>query len=298
MKQFKKIMAQSHTQKKDCLHRLYTDRQIYISSLSSSEQPIENEKLYDYRGISFTLAGTGFREPQRMILYVWIPESWIGCAIETAEEYIPCEDYLLRNLSEPVNALAKSLQNDHKDAREKPDFSIQETDAVIRRRSGCLYIKERKEFRLRITFVFPLINGHSVNGKSGYKGMKLLLDTLCDCLEKMDRKKLQEQIQLYRRQMDIRRYLKKTGLLAFVADGSILPRQGETQMPLAGAVPFQSPAQLRVSISFEDGTALTGMGLKQGITVITGGGYGGKSTLLDALEQGIYSHVQETVGNM
>lgn len=292
MKQFKKIMAQSHTQKKDCLHRLYTDRQIYISSLSSSEQPIENEKLYDYRGISFTLAGTGFREPQRMILYVWIPESWIGCAIETAEEYIPCEDYLLRNLSEPVNALAKSLQNDHKDARDKPDFSIQETDAVIRRRSGCLYIKERKEFRLRITFVFPLINGHSVNGKSGYKGMKLLLDTLCDCLENMDREKLQEQIQLYHRQMDIRRYLKKTGLLAFVADGSILPRQGETQMPLAGAVPFQSPAQLRVSISFEDGTALTGMGLKQGITVITGGGYGGKSTLLDALEQGIYSHVQ------
>ncbi|MCM1118088.1 MAG: ABC-ATPase domain-containing protein [bacterium] len=292
MKEFKKIMAQSHTQNKDCLHYLYTDKQVYISSLSSSEQPIEDAKIYEYRGISFTLEGTGFREPQRMILYVWVPEELLGSTGELAEEYVPCEDWLLRSLAGPVNALAKDLQNDHKDAREKPNFSLQETDSVIRRRSGCLYMRERREFRLRIAFQFPLIGGHSVNGKSGYRGMKMLLDAICDCLERADRESLREQLQLYRRQTDIRRFLKETGLLVFVADGSILPRQGDTQMPLYGAVPFHSPESLRVSIPLGDGTELTGMGIKRGITVITGGGYGGKSTLLDALEQGIYFHVK------
>lgn len=292
MKEFKKIMAQSHTQNKNCLHYLYTDKQVYISSLSSSEQPIEDAKIYEYRGISFTLEGTGFREPQRMILYVWVPEELLGSTGELAEEYVPCEDWLLRSLAGPVNALAEALQNDHKDAREKPNFSLQETDSVIRRRSGCLYMRERREFRLRIAFQFPLIGGHSVNGKSGYRGMKMLLDAICDCLERADRESLREQLQLYRRQTKIRRFLNETGLLAFVADGSILPRQGDTQMPLYGAVPFHSPESLRVSIPLGDGTELTGMGIKRGITVITGGGYGGKSTLLDALEQGIYFHVK------
>ncbi|MFG6356798.1 MAG: hypothetical protein K1W26_08260 [Acetatifactor sp.] len=292
MKQFKKIMAQSHTQNRDCLHGLYTDRQIYLSCLSSSMQPIEDEKVYFYRNISFTFAGTGYRTPQRMILYVWVPKELLGYEGETAKSPVPCEDWLLRNLSGPVNALACTLRNDHKDAREKPDFSMQETGAAVRRRSGCLFIRERQQFRLQISYTFPLIGGHSVNGKSGYKGVKMLLDTLCDRLENADRESLGEQIRLYKRQRAIRAYLQKNGLLAFVADGSILPRQGDTRMPLAGAVPFQSPDALRVNISFEDGTVLTGMGIKKGITVITGGGYGGKSTLLDALEQGIYDHVK------
>lgn len=292
MNQFKKIMAQSHTRNKDCLHELYTDRQIYISSLSSSQQPIEDEKVYFYRNISFSFAGTGFRAPQRMVLYVWVPGELLEYEEEAAENPIPCEDWLLRNRSGPVNDLAKSLQNDHKDAREKPDFFMQEPNCAVHRRSGCLYIRERKAFRLRIAFSFPLIGGHSVNGKSGYKGIKMLLDTLCGCLESADRESLREQIQIYRRQADIRGCLEKNRLLAFVADGSILPRQGDTQMPLSGAVPFQSPVSLRVSISLGDGTVLTGMGIRRGVTVITGGGYGGKSTLLDALEQGIYNHVK------
>lgn len=176
MKQFKKIMAQSHTQNRDCLHGLYTDRQIYLSCLSSSMQPIEDEKVYFYRNISFTFAGTGYRTPQRMILYVWVPKELLGYEGETAKSPVPCEDWLLRNLSGPVNALACTLRNDHKDAREKPDFSMQETGAAVRRRSGCLFIRERQQFRLQISYTFPLIGGHSVNGKSGYKGVKMLLE--------------------------------------------------------------------------------------------------------------------------
>lgn len=291
MNHFKKIMAQSHMQNKECLHKLYTDRQIYISTLSSSEQPVEDEKIFHYRDLSFSFAGTGFRTPESVVLYVWVPGRLVGCEKEMDRERIPCEDWLLRTLSGPVNALSQVWQNDHKDAREKLVFSMQEVGPVVRRRNGCLYMEPQETFRIRVSLRFPLINGHSVNGKSGFKGLKLLLDTVCDSLEAAERKDLQEHVQFYQRQWEIRDYLKKKDLLAFVADGSILPRQGDTPAPMDGAVPFQSPPQLRVAIPLSDGTRIEGMGIKKGITIITGGGYSGKSTLLDALEQGIYFHV-------
>ena len=36
---------------------------------------------------------------------------------------------------------------------------------------------------------------------------------------------------------------------------------------------------------------ITGMGIRKGITLIVGGGYHGKSTLLKALELGVYDHI-------
>lgn len=291
MNHFKKIMTQNHMQNKECLHMLYTDRQIYISSVSSSMQPVEDEKLFHYREVSFSFAGTGFRTPEKVVLYVWIPGRLLNYEKEMTSERIPSEDWLMRRLSKPINALSETWQNDHKDVREKSAFSMQEVSHVVRRRNGCLYMELQEAFRIRISFRFPLINGHSVNGKSGFKGMKQLLDMICDILETTDKEELRAHIRLYKKQWEIREYLKKNSLLAFVADGSILPREGDTREPMRGAVPFQSPPQLRVEIPLSDGTKIEGMGVKKGITIITGGGYSGKSTLLDALEQGIYFHV-------
>lgn len=291
MRNFKKFMTAYRTQNKTCLHDLYTDRQVYYSSLSSFEQPVEDEKLYCYRSVSFQFTGTGFRTPEQMILYVWIPEETCREAGDIPFLRTACEDWLLRLLGAPVNALSESFQNDHKDTREQPSFSLQEPGAVVLTRNGCLYREERHAFRLRMPCAFPLINGHSVNGKAGYRGVKAVLDLICDRLETADRAELAAHVLLYSRQRQIRAYLRENGLLAFLANGSILPRQGTTQLPLSGAVPFRAPASLEVTIRMSDGYSVTGMGLKQGITVITGGGYSGKSTLLDCLEQGIYDHV-------
>jgi len=79
--------------------------------------------------------------------------------------------------------------------------------------------------------------------------------------------------------------------VAFVADGSILPRKGDGEKPLDTAVPFLSPERLRVAVTMDDGTELFGMGIPKGITVITGAGFSGKTTLLEAIESGIYNHV-------
>lgn len=91
----------------------------------------------------------------------------------------------------------------------------------------------------------------------------------------------------------LRAQLRDRQLVAFVADGAVLPRQsGVDERPLpTGAVPFLSPATLRTSLMLPDGQMVTGMGIPQGVTLIVGGGYHGKSTLLRAIEAGVYNHI-------
>ena len=83
------------------------------------------------------------------------------------------------------------------------------------------------------------------------------------------------------------------GLVAFVADGAVLPRaSGASDRPLGDAVPFASPPERRVTLSLPNAPhSVTGMGVPQGVTLIVGGGYHGKSTLLRALERGVHPTV-------
>lgn len=78
-----------------------------------------------------------------------------------------------------------------------------------------------------------------------------------------------------------------------MADGAILPREtGVSQKPMKNAIPFQSPESMRVTFELPNGEQLSGMGIKKGVTLIVGGGYHGKSTLLEALERGVYNHIE------
>jgi predicted ABC-class ATPase len=91
----------------------------------------------------------------------------------------------------------------------------------------------------------------------------------------------------------LRSQLPSTGLAAFVADNAVLPRRsGVDHRPLReGAVPFHSPPSLRVEFRLPNAGLVTGMGIPVGVTLIVGGGYHGKSTLLNGLERGVYNHV-------
>lgn len=107
-------------------------------------------------------------------------------------------------------------------------------------------------------------------------------------------------------QEHLRGQLRARGLVAFVADGAVLPRlHGASELPLpaAEAVPFESPASLRVRLSLPEpgglpggpesgeGTEISGMGIPEGVTLIVGGGYHGKSTLLQALAAAVFPHL-------
>ncbi|GAA3756619.1 putative ABC-class ATPase [Spinactinospora alkalitolerans] len=91
----------------------------------------------------------------------------------------------------------------------------------------------------------------------------------------------------------LREQLPDLGLVAFVADGSVLPRRsGVSDLPMTGAaVPFASPESLRVTVKLPHRGEVSGLGVPEGITLIVGGGFHGKSTLLHALERGVYDHV-------
>jgi predicted ABC-class ATPase len=91
----------------------------------------------------------------------------------------------------------------------------------------------------------------------------------------------------------LRGLLPSLSLVAFVADGAVLPREsGASDRPLReGAVPFQSPEELRIAVELPNGGEISGMGIPEGVTLVVGGGFHGKSTLLSALAWGVYNHV-------
>ncbi|UCE40593.1 MAG: ABC-ATPase domain-containing protein [Candidatus Aminicenantes bacterium] len=92
----------------------------------------------------------------------------------------------------------------------------------------------------------------------------------------------------------LRDQLEGLDLVAFVADGAVLPRaSGIDSRPLdeGKVVPFESPQSLRVTMELPNRGKISGMGIPMGVSLIVGGGYHGKSTLLKALEMGIYNHI-------
>lgn len=93
----------------------------------------------------------------------------------------------------------------------------------------------------------------------------------------------------------LREQLEVSGLVAFIADGAILPRNsGVDDQPLeAAAVAFQTPETWRVELKCPNRGLITGMGIPAGVTLIVGGGYHGKSTLLKAIELGVYNHIPD-----
>lgn len=142
--------------------------------------------------------------------------------------------------------------------------------------------------------------GFPANGRSVNAGelVKMLFQFVPEAAQialfydRLNKNALKAAIELARDQQFIREHLSEQGLAAFLADGSVLPREsGISDRPMKGAVPFQSPAACKVTVTLPYHGPVTGMGIKKGITLFVGGGYHGKSTILQALEMGVYNHI-------
>lgn len=144
---------------------------------------------------------------------------------------------------------------------------------------------------LRIEVQLPA-KGRKILGR---KARALLCDVLPAALDQaldFPSADLREAVVLERDQNYLREHLPGRGLIAFVGDGSCLPRAaGHRDTPAKDAVEFRSPDSLRTTFQLPSGREVTGMGIPAGVTVIVGGGYHGKSTLLKALERGVYNHI-------
>ena len=110
--------------------------------------------------------------------------------------------------------------------------------------------------------------------------------------DSLDAKAVQQQVETIEDADWLRQQLSQHGLVAFVANEAILPRRsGVNPHPLLDAVPFQSPPSLEVEFTSPNRGLIKGMGIPAGISLIVGGGYHGKSTLLKAIELGVYNHL-------
>ena len=164
----------------------------------------------------------------------------------------------------------------------------------ILERSACRIDEHTGDVVLRLEIGFPA-NGRTINAK---ELIAILFDFLPEAVsstllyQNLDQGKVRRVCDLADDQKSIREQMEQMGLCAFVADGAVLPREsGASQRPMKGAVPFESPEAMRVSMQLPHKGTLTGMGIRRGITLIVGGGYHGKSTLLQALERGVYEHI-------
>ncbi|ALX48755.1 ABC-ATPase domain-containing protein [Lentibacillus amyloliquefaciens] len=136
-------------------------------------------------------------------------------------------------------------------------------------------------------------NGRKINGR---EAEKLFADAIPAILRNsifaITDNEIEKAVQLADQQEAIRAEMHENNWIAFVANGSVLPREsGVSNRPMKQAVPFQSPPEDEVEVKIPYRTEpVKGMAIKKGITLIAGGGYHGKSTLLEAIERGVYSH--------
>ncbi|MBB6171013.1 putative ABC-class ATPase [Nocardiopsis mwathae] len=155
---------------------------------------------------------------------------------------------------------------------------------------------EEGDLRLRLGIELPG-HGRRIDGRTAEHELCDRLPDLVDALRwpELDTRAAVAFADTVEDTTALRDRLPDLGLVAFVADGSVLPRRsGVSDLPMDGegnAVPFASPDSLRVTVRLPHRGEVRGMGVPEGITLIVGGGFHGKSTLLHALERGVYDHI-------
>ena len=162
-------------------------------------------------------------------------------------------------------------------------------------RTACRVDPDSGDVTVRFEIGFPA-NGRSINARPLIQILEEFLPAAVSSsllYQNIDHRKLLDAINLSDDQAYIRGVLNQNGLCAFVGDGSVLPRvSGVSSLPMKDAVPFVSPEALAVSLTLPHAGTMRGMGVRKGVTLIVGGGYHGKSTLLSALEKGVYDHIR------
>ncbi len=198
------------------------------------------------------------------------------------------QDYLTRRMEEQFSAFNFKAKGSGKSGL----LSISRCGQEVLERTACEITPQKIVMRFHVGF--PAF-GRTINAG---ELDKILFDFLPRCVEngcfarRQDAKRLKAAIDLAEDQNAIRAYLKEHQLAAFVANGSVLPRKsGVSDLPMSGSVPFTSPSSMEIGISLPHAGLIRGMGIRRGITLIVGGGYHGKSTLLEALQMGVYNHI-------
>ena len=271
---------QEQTSLETCLKKI--DRQGY-------KRYKELQGIYRFSG--FTLAvdhvqGDPFAAPSRICATIPFGDKIPSDFMNTSAKKTAVEDFLGRRFRHFKSLIAKGSRGMGKSGL----IDIDAGGQTILKRNAVVIKNGTVEFR----FVVGLpAAGRTILGK---EAAAIFMEEIPEILLRtMDipLKDLRLFVNTLADQETLRASLKAKELVAFIADHAILPRKsGIDDRPLEkGAVPFVSPESLRVHIQTPNSGEITGMGIPKGVTLITGGGFHGKSTLLNALQSGVYNHI-------
>ncbi|MGI8317152.1 ABC-ATPase domain-containing protein [Halobacillus mangrovi] len=207
---------------------------------------------------------------------------------ETSRRKVYTEDRLTRAVARSVNKNHIQVKGSGKSGMVAIDQPGQE---ILERTAVSL---NHQDVTVCLTVGLPA-NGRRINGKEAEKlFFKVIPEVVKDSVFAIKDEELEKACELADQHEAIEKKMKENDWISFIADGSILPREsGISDRPMKNAVPFKSPEENRVSFSIpHKEEPITGMALEKGIVLIVGGGYHGKSTLLNAMERGVYPHIR------
>ncbi|MCH5338930.1 MAG: ABC-ATPase domain-containing protein [Acetatifactor sp.] len=235
--------------------------------------------------------GDPFASPSKVsILVPGKVAAFDKCFYESNHRRIAFQDYLLRRIAAKIKEYSFKAKGSGKSGL----LGISQPGQEILSRSACTIDSATGDLTVRMEVGFPA-NGRTINAG---ELQKILFDFLPVCVRQTllasscKRENLEAVANLADDQQFIREKLSELDLAAFVANGSILPRKsGISSLPMKDAVVFQAPPSMEMTLVLPHHGPLKGMGIKKGVTLIVGGGYHGKSTLLEALELGVYNHI-------
>ncbi|WP_175957043.1 ABC-ATPase domain-containing protein [Schaalia sp. Marseille-Q2122] len=206
-------------------------------------------------------------------------------ALSTADQRTATADYLVRAFSKAIarNCPSRALQ-------------VARTGQEILERSACTVTPQHVEIRFQLQLP---ARGRTIMGREAGRLFDVdLPDTVMDTLDFVSEEAadhlagLTAHVHAYEDYRALSQSLTEQQWVAFVADGAVLARRsGVSELPLTDAVPFESPESLTASVTLPHAGTVRGMAIPPGVTVIAGGGYHGKSTLLNAIQRGVYAHV-------
>ena len=270
--------------------------ELYDQLISLDRQSYRSYKQIrgDYQGQGFWLSvdavqGDPFAAPSRCHAVVAAKSARLPPALyATDARRLGLEDYLSRQFCRRSHSLSQSrgMGSSGRIEMAQPSQAALERTTVL--------IGENGDIEARFTVGLPA-QGRRILGRQAAQMLcedvpEILRTALC--VEALDGEAVQAHVETVEDGEWLRSQLKVHYLVSFIPDGSTLARRsGIDERPLETSIPFQSPESLRVSFDLPNAGPISGLGIPEGITLIVGGGYHGKSTLLHAIEQGIYSHI-------
>ncbi|MDE7300062.1 MAG: ABC-ATPase domain-containing protein, partial [Lachnospiraceae bacterium] len=277
-------------------------RQILPDSGPDCPVEIDYNPTYYYEEIGVVITSTHKRVQDKPTLTWQIPAELLGI-----EDFIPAAaDFCLRAFGKYIDELNEELYNRSRTDEENGKYYLDSPGGtVLVRNTAFFQLCMRKDYvNGSGTLVYVLKEKMlppqmclclRMQVQLPRKRLKKAIRMLCSDLPQavgrfvadFDREGLARAVGLAKKQADLRAWLRDSDYCAFIANGSILPRSKGTDLPMEHAIPFRSAPEAELEVC-----GVRGMGIRRGVTVITGGGYSGKSTLLDAVSAGIYDHAE------